>query len=42
MKKTEFPRIGSTLFTDTLPNGLRIKVIPKPGFSKMYAFFATD
>ena len=42
MKKTEFPRIGSTLYTDILPNGLRIKVIPKPGFSKMYAFFATD
>lgn len=42
MKKLTFPRIGAEVYRDTLPNGLRICVMPKPGFSKMYAFFATD
>lgn len=42
MKRLEFPRIGGVIYEDTLPNGLRIRFMPKPGFSKMYALFATD
>ena len=42
MKLREFKNIGESLYTDTLPNGLRICVIPKTGWSKSYAFFATD
>ena len=42
MKKQFFPRLEMTLYADTLPNGLRIRVIPRPGFEKKYAFFATD
>lgn len=41
MLKTEYPRIGETVLSETLPNGLRVRVVPKPGFRKRYAFFAT-
>ena len=42
MKELNFPRLGQVVYQDTLPNGLRIYLAPKQGFSKMYAFFATD
>lgn len=42
MKELNFPRLGQTIITDTLPNGLRIYLAPKKGFAKLYAFFATD
>ena len=42
MKKREYPQIGETLYSDVLPNGLRLYVAPKPGYAKSYAFFATD
>ena len=41
MTKTEYPRIGETVLTETLPNGLRVVIVPKPGYRKRYAFFAT-
>lgn len=37
-----FQRIGETLYFQTLSNGLTIYTIPKPDFSKSYAFFATN
>jgi predicted Zn-dependent peptidase len=42
MNKKEYPQIGETLYSDELPNGLRLFVAPKPGFAKSFAFFATD
>lgn len=42
MDKRFFSRLEMTMYTDTLANGLRIRVIPRPGFAKKYAFFATD
>jgi predicted Zn-dependent peptidase len=42
MEKHTYTRLQETIYSDTLPNGLRIYVVPKPGFSKQYAFFATD
>lgn len=42
MTRTDFENIGEVLYTETLPNGLRINVVPKSGWSKSYAFFATD
>ena len=42
MKKLDFPKIGETLYTDTLENGLRICVAVKPGYTKSFALFATD
>ena len=42
MNRREFPNVGETLFSDVLPNGLRLFVVPKPGYAKSYAFFATN
>lgn len=41
MKKEFYERIGETVYRETLPNGLPINVVSKPGFAKSYAFFAT-
>lgn len=41
MNKREFPGLGETLYTATLPNGLRLCVVPKAGFRARYAVFAT-
>ena len=42
MENKHFPGIGETLFSETLPNGLRLRVIPKPGFRSRYAVFAAN
>jgi len=42
MKFREYNQINEFLYTDTLPNGLTVFVVPKRGFHKKYAFFATD
>ena len=42
MKVTEYASVGEKLYSDTLPNGLRMFVAVKPGYSKAYAFFATN
>lgn len=41
MTKIEYPNIGETLYCGELPNGLRIRVVPKPGFNSYYAVFGT-
>ena len=41
MNKRMFQTVGETLYTDTLPNGLGLYVVTKPGYAKSYAFFAT-
>lgn len=41
MKRFDYPRLGDRCYYDRLPNGLSVYVVPKPGFSKAYAFFAT-
>ena len=42
MEKHEYPQLGETLYAQTLPNGLRLRVLPKPGFRTCYAAFATN
>lgn len=42
MNKLTYPHLNETLYTHRLPNGLTIAVIPKPGFVKKSAYFATD
>ena len=42
MQKTEYKNIGETLYACTLPNGLRVRVLPKPGLNSFYAVFATN
>ena len=41
MKPVHYERLGETIYRETLPNGLKICVIPKPDHAKKYAFFAT-
>ena len=41
MKQTYYERLGEAVFRETLPNGLRICVVPKDEYARSYAFFAT-
>ncbi len=42
MSKQYYPRLDEQLHTRVLPNGLRVLVVPKPGFTKKLAYFVTD
>lgn len=42
MQTKKYENIGETLITETLPNGLTINLLPKSGFTKSYAMFATN
>ena len=42
LNRVEYPGTGDTLYTGTAGNGLRVRVLPKKGFSGFYAVFATD
>jgi len=42
MEQRQYTKLGETLYTETLENGLTIYVIPKPEYAKKYAFFATS
>ena len=42
MERIHYPRIGETLYRAVLPNGLTVLVVPKPGFTRKLAYFATD
>ena len=42
MTKTYYPALDETAYRETLPNGLRVCVVPRPGFQKKLAYFATD
>ena len=34
----EFPRLGERYWEQRLENGLLLRVVPKPGFARSYAF----
>ena len=42
MKKQEYPRLGEALLSFTLENGLTVKIVPRPGFTRKLAYFTTD
>ena len=42
MRKIEYRNIGEEVYEGELENGLRIRVIPKSGFSSCYAVFGTN
>ena len=42
MERINYPRIGEDLYRAVLPNGLTVLVVPKPGFTRKLAYFATD
>ena len=42
MIEKTYPRLGERVFWETLPNGLAVCVVPRPGFSKKLCYFVTD
>lgn len=42
MQTIKYDNIGETLICETLPNGLKINIIPKPDYAKSYAMFAAN
>ena len=42
MRVLEYPKVGETLYFDTLPNGLSLAVAVKPGYTRSYAAFTTN
>ena len=42
MVKTEYPGLDETVWRETLPNGLKVVVVPRAGFTKKIAYFVTD
>ncbi|MDT3424586.1 putative Zn-dependent peptidase [Paenibacillus forsythiae] len=41
MEQIHYERLQETLYHEVLDNGLKVYVLPKPGFTKTYATFAT-
>ena len=41
MSEKIYRRVGERVVCKTLPNGLPVYVVVKPGFARKYAFFAT-
>ncbi len=39
--RCQYPGLGETIYSATLDSGLRVYVMPKPGYNKKYATFAT-
>ena len=37
-----YPQLQERLFQQTLPNGLHVMVLPRPGFTRKIAYFVTD
>jgi predicted Zn-dependent peptidase len=42
MKLYEYPKLGEQAYRETLPNGLSVVVVPRPGFTRKMAYFVTD
>lgn len=42
MNYLQFPSIGEAYYEAYLANGLRVRVVPKPGFARRYAFVGID
>lgn len=42
MNYLDYPKLGEAYFEHCLPNGLRIRVIPKKDFARKHAFLAVD
>lgn len=41
MQVIPYPHVKETLYTEQLPNGLSVFILPKEGFQKTYATFST-
>lgn len=38
----EYPALGERLYKQVLPNGLTVRVVPRPGFQRKLAYFVAD
>ncbi|MGE5560880.1 MAG: EF-P 5-aminopentanol modification-associated protein YfmH [Chloroflexota bacterium] len=41
MERQSYERLREEVYRDTLPSGLTVRIVPKPGYHKRYATFAT-
>jgi predicted Zn-dependent peptidase len=42
MEKKVYEQLNEVLYKEVLPNGLKVYVLPKPGFHKTYGLFSTN
>ncbi|MBE6920469.1 MAG: insulinase family protein [Ruminococcaceae bacterium] len=42
MEAISYPKLGETMYTHICKNGLTVKVVPRPGFTRKMAYFVTD
>ena len=42
MEKQIYPNLSESVFRETLPNGLTVAVVPRPGFTRKLAYFVAD
>ena len=42
MVMQQYPRLDERVYRETLSNGLKVIVLPRPGFSRKIAYFVTD
>ena len=42
METYTYPNLSESLSRETLPNGLTVAVVPRPGFTRKLAYFVTD
>ena len=42
MSYTHYENLSEKVFRKTMPNGLQVMVVPRPGFTKKLAYFVTD
>ena len=42
MSWNDYPALGERCYLETLPNGLRLRVVPKPGFAGKFAFLGVN
>ncbi len=42
MKRIDYAELCDGFFEEILPNGLRVRVLPRPGFARKFAFLAVD
>lgn len=42
MTVTQYPKLDEKLYSAVLQNGLTVKVVPRPGFTRKMAYFVTD
>ena len=42
MNRIHYPQLDETVYSRVLENGLTVKVVTRPGFTKRLAYFVTD